>query len=91
VKTSETPEIPKTEVKSGVVYKVQILASPNKLPEKSALLKGYEAVYYFDKNLYKYTYGESTNWAEINSILKKVTKDFKDAFVVKFENGVRIN
>jgi N-acetylmuramoyl-L-alanine amidase len=87
----DAAEKPKTEVKSGLVYKVQILASPGKLPEKSPQLKGYKAVYYFDKNLYKYTYGESTDWTEINSILKKVAKDFKDAFVVKFENGVRIN
>jgi N-acetylmuramoyl-L-alanine amidase len=72
------------------IYKVQILAATKKLPEKSRELKGYKANYYFEKNLYKYTYGESTDWTEINEIRKKLVKDFKDAFVVAFENGVKV-
>jgi N-acetylmuramoyl-L-alanine amidase len=86
-----TQEMTGSKVKKGAIYKVQILASPKILSEKSPLLKGYKATYYFDKNLYKYTYGESSDWTEINNIRKKLEKDFKDAFVVAFENGVRIN
>lgn len=75
---------------TGKVYKVQILVSPKKLPKKSRELKGYKADYYVEKKLYKYTYGESTDWNEINKIRKSLLKDFKDAFIVAFENGKKV-
>lgn len=78
-----------TETNTGIVYKVQILASKNKLPENSRRLKGYNASFYLENNLYKYTYGESSNWNEIIQIRKSLLKDFKDAFIIKFENGVK--
>lgn len=77
-------------VSSGVIYKVQILASPVILPKKSPKLKGYKANYFVEGKLYKYTYGESSNWNEINNLRKKVAKDFKDAFIIAFENGVKL-
>jgi len=73
-----------------VVYKVQILASPKKLSAKSPLLKGYKADYYIENNLYKYTYGESTSQQKILQIRKSLLKDFRDAFVIVFEDGVKV-
>ena len=72
------------------VYKIQILASTIKLPDKSPELKGYKADFYREGNYYKYTYGESSDWNEINNLRKKITKDFKSAFIITFENGVKI-
>jgi N-acetylmuramoyl-L-alanine amidase len=77
------------ETNKGIVYKVQILASAKKLPENSRQLKGYKAGYYIENNMYKYTYGESSDWDEISRIRKSLLKDFNDAFIIKFENGVK--
>ena len=73
----------------GKIYKIQILASLKKLPDNSKELKGYKASYYIDGKYYKYTYGESQNWNEINELRKKITKDFKDAFIITFEDGAK--
>lgn len=73
---------------SGRVYKVQIIASAKKLTKKE--LNGYDADYYYENKLYKYTVGESSDWNEINELQKKVTKDFKTAFIVTFENGKKV-
>jgi len=81
------------EVKTAsatVVYKIQILASIKKLPTNSRELKGYKADYYVEGKYFKYTYGESQNFNEINELRKKIVKDFKDAFIITFENGVKI-
>lgn len=74
------------------VYKIQILASDKKLPANSRELKGYKNVDFFkEKGLYKYTYGESTDFNEMRSLRRKVARDFKDAFIVEFKNGVKVN
>ena len=82
-----------TAVKSDdVVYKVQILTTNKKIPANSRELKGYKNVSYFEeKGLYKYTYGETTNLNEIQSLKRKVEKDFKGAFIVQFKDGKKIN
>jgi N-acetylmuramoyl-L-alanine amidase len=83
----------KTTAKSQekeIIYKVQILASAKKLAENSPLLKGYKADYYVDKGLYKYTMGKSADMKEIAKVRASLLKDFKDAFIVKFENGTRV-
>ena len=72
------------------VYKVQILTSSQRLPANSPRLKGYKANYYMDGKEYKYTYGESNNKREMEQLCKSLSKDFKGAFIVTFENGVRI-
>ena len=81
-----------TSVRSGeVVYKIQILASSAVLPPNSPKLKGYKADFYVDKDgLYKYTYGSSTNMDEIYQLRTSVQRDFADAFVVRFVDGVRV-
>jgi N-acetylmuramoyl-L-alanine amidase len=84
---STKPAQPASSVRT---YKIQILASGKKLPDKSPELKGYKADYYVEGNLYKYTHGESSNWNEIENLRKKISKDFKGAFIVSFENGVKI-
>jgi N-acetylmuramoyl-L-alanine amidase len=92
IEVTETRTASKKEtVSKEKVYKVQILTFPKKLPQNAPQLKGYKADYYIDKGSYKYTYGKSTNWEEISRIRKSVLKDFKDAFIVTFVDGVRVN
>ena len=80
----------KIETTEEVVYKVQILTSSKQLKNNSPQLKGYKVDFYMENKTYKYTYGESTDWDEINKIRKSLSKDFKDAFVIKTKDGVRI-
>jgi N-acetylmuramoyl-L-alanine amidase len=72
------------------VYKVQLLALPAPLPANSPHLKGYKASYYIENKMYKYTYGESESREEIARIRRSLLKDFKDAFVVAFEDGEKV-
>ena len=74
----------------GKIHKIQILTSPRQLKGKDPQLKGYDADYYFENNLYKYTIGATSDWNEIQQLRKKITKDFKDAFIITFENGIKV-
>lgn len=100
-KAAETTEVvsPKPEAsaptksvsKGQIVYKVQILTSDKKLSSGSKLFKGYTNVdFYEEKGIYKYTYGETTDFEEIKEIRRKVAKDFKEAFIVAFKNGEKV-
>lgn len=77
---------------NGVEYRVQICISPRKLSKNSSRLKGLSPVdYYVEDGHYKYTYGSAASMKEILRIQKQVSKLFKDAFVVKFRNGEKVN
>lgn len=75
-----------------IVYKVQILASGQKQSANSKQFKGYKNVDHFVENgVYKYTYGQSTDLNDIQKLRKSVSLDFKDAFIVAFKDGERVN
>lgn len=83
--------LPEKSNSQQVVYKIQILTSDKNLASNSKMLKGYHPVDVYKENgLYKYTYGESTNFNEIKTLYRKVVKDFTDAFIIKFRNGKKI-
>lgn len=78
--------------KNKVVYKIQILTSPKKLSANSRLLKGYKEVdFYIENGTYKYTYGESTSFDTIRKLRRLILKDFKDAFIIAFKEGEKVN
>ena len=80
------------ETKDKPVFKVQFLTSSTKLKNNDKLLKGLTDVeYYKDKGMYKYTYGATTDYNQIQRTQKKVKEKFKDAFVIAFINGERVN
>lgn len=67
----------------AVIYKIQIASSGKLLRLNSEEFKGLTPIKSFrDGNLYKYTYGESSNRAEIEKLLKKVKESFPDAFII---------
>lgn len=83
-------ETPKNK-KGKVIYKIQILTSNTKLSSGSRLLKGYKDIdFYKEKGIYKYTYGESTNFDSIKKLRRSIIKDFKDAFIIAFKDGEKV-
>lgn len=74
------------------VFKVQFLSSSTKLKQGDKAFKGLSPIeYYYDKGLYKYTYGSTTDYNEIVRLKKKVNEKFKDAFIVAFIRDERID
>ena len=75
------------------VFKIQILTSGQVLRKSSRLLKGLSPVsYYKEKGIYKYTYCESTDYNYVLRQKRKVVDaKFKDAFIIAFKNGEKMN
>ncbi len=73
------------------LFKVQILTSGKKLSSKDKRLKGVKANYYVEKGTYKYTYGESEDYNLILKKRKEISGKFKEAFIVAFMNGKRMD
>lgn len=82
----------KSVVPSGTIeYRVQFLTGGSKLASNSPKFKGLSPVsFYMDGSTYKYTYGSATTEAEALKLQKEVRAKFKDAFIVRFKNNVRI-
>ena len=79
------------EEKNLLVFKLQILSTSSPLPAGSSRLKGVKAFFYKENGLYKYTYGETTDYNEIMRLKRKMADKFKDAFVVAFKGTEKIN
>lgn len=73
------------------VFKIQILATDKKLKSNDKRLQGLKAEYYQEDGMYKYTHGSSTDYNEIQKLKKKISKKFKQAFIVAFIDGKKIN
>lgn len=77
--------------KKNDVYKIQIMASQDRLDGASSAFKGLSPVNYYRENgLYKYTYGEFPDRGAASKELPRVRKLFKDAFVVHFVAGEKV-
>ena len=88
----EEPTIVESAKDDAPVFKVQFLSSSKKLAKGDAAFKGLAPVeYYYDRGLYKYTHGASADYNEILRIKRKVNEKFKDAFIVAFVKGERID
>ena len=74
------------------IFKIQILTSDKKLPAGSKLFKGLTPVgHYQEKGIYKYTYGESHDYNKVLRTKRQISTKFKDAFIIAFKNGKRMN
>lgn len=76
----------------GLVFKVQISTTSEKVDPSPANFKGLENVSYYEAGgLFRYTYGSESNWESANQLQEKVRQSgFEDAFVIAFYNGKRI-
>ncbi len=81
------------ESENEVVYKIQIATSQNDLPLVPQNFNGLNKIeMYKDYKLYKYTYGRFTSFKEATNAMPLVKeKGFKDAFIVAFYKGERID
>lgn len=74
------------------VFKIQILVATKPLPKNDAQFKGVSPIdYYKEKGMIKYTYGESTDYNKIARMKKEITAKFKDAFIIAFKNGEKMD
>ena len=74
------------------VFKIQILTSSRPLAKNDKRLKGLKNVdYYTDGGLYKYTYGASSDYNKVLRTKRSITAQFKDAFIIAFKNGKKVN
>lgn len=72
-------------------YRVQFLTSSRKYENGASAFKGLNPVdFYTDGSTYKYTFGSTTDQDAIKQSLREVQKKFKDAFIVEFEDGLRV-
>ena len=68
------------------VYKIQLLASADRLKQNNPRFCGFGPISAFrENNLYKYTYGESQDKGDIEKLLKEVKKKIPDAFIISIE------
>lgn len=93
VETSSTISHTSSNNANKPIFKIQILTSGNKLPSNSKKFKGLTPVsYYKEKGIFKYTFGENSNYNRILRIKKlQVDAKFKDAFIIAFKNGQKMN
>lgn len=81
-----------TSSQNRPVFKIQILASTRRLPKNDRQLKGLkDTEYYQEKGFYKYTIGASTDYNQVLRTLRTIRPKFKDAFIVAFKNGKKMN
>ena len=74
------------------VFKIQILTSDKKLPANSKQFKGLSPVgHYQEKGLYKYTYGENTDYNKVLRTKRQIGSKFKGAFIIAFKNGKKMD
>ena len=73
------------------VFKIQVMTSSSKLKGNDKRHKGLKTDFYVENGVYKYTYGESEDYNEILKLKKSIADKFKDAFIIAFLNGKKIN
>lgn len=77
---------------TDIVFKIQVLTSSRPLSKNDKRLKGLKNVdYYKEGGLYKYTYGASPDYNKVLRTKRTITAQFKDAFIIAFKNGKKIN
>ena len=80
------------EDKHEVCFKIQIMASGEKIPLDSSIFKGLDKVEVFNENsMYKYVIAKKNSYVEISEIQKEIKQLFPDAFIIDFKNGKKIS
>lgn len=75
-----------------ILYKVQFLTAPGELAADDPRLKGIESPeYYRDRGVCKYTTRGMASIEQAQEQLRIIRKRYKDAFIIKTRNGLRIN
>lgn len=81
-----------TDTGHETIFKVQFLTSSKPLPDNDKRLKGLKNIdYYREGGIVKYTYGASSDYNEIVRTHRNIQTQFKDAFIIAFRNGEKLN
>jgi N-acetylmuramoyl-L-alanine amidase len=94
VNVSPQPEVKADDVvaESLPVFKVQLMASSSKFAANDARFKGLKDVAcYQEGGLWKYTIGSTSNYNEIRQVRQQAIKEFPQAFIIAFKNGVKMD
>lgn len=96
IKNTPAPEVNKVVIKKDTLvstYKVQLSASKKRIALDAKNFKGLKNVsVVYEDNIYKYTYGETTDYEEAKSQLQDVkSKGYVSAFLIAFKNGKKIS
>jgi len=78
---------------AGVVFKIQLAASPDELSLSSPRFKGLKGIQMYQHNgMYKYTYGEESDMEKAKQVQSRMqAMGFTDSFIVAFLKGERIS
>jgi N-acetylmuramoyl-L-alanine amidase len=89
--TTPVESVPSTNNK--VIFKVQVNASSDLYSLKSENFKGLDGItYYYERNSYKYMYGETFDYPTAKKLLKTAkSKGYDSAFIVAFKKGLKIS
>lgn len=91
---SPQPEVKADDVvaESLPVFKVQLMASSSKFAANDARFKGLKDIAcYQEGGLWKYTIGSTSNYNEIRQVRQQAIKEFPQAFIIAFKNGVKMD
>ena len=97
IKNSEKPktnqvENDKKNSEGEITYRIQLSTGTKKIATKQSNFKGLKDVEIENENkLYKYFYGNTSNYEEIKTLLKDVkSKGYSTAFIITLKDGKRI-
>ena len=78
---------------SDVLFKVQISASGRKMELSPRNFRGLRSISMdYDNNVYKYMYGETSDYTESMRLLEEAkAKGYDSAFLIAFKNGRKIS
>ena len=74
-----------------VEFRIQVASSGRKIKESTGPYTLFDDVWMFQEgDLFKYTTGLSSDYGEINKLLKQVRKKIPDSFIIAFKNGEKV-
>lgn len=84
----KTKTVAASQVKDAPEFRVQIFAGSHKLRFNDSRFKGLQNCQSIDDGkTFRYTYGSSTNYNEINRLRKQILDKFPDAFIIALKKG----
>jgi N-acetylmuramoyl-L-alanine amidase len=89
IKKERNEKLNSVDVFNDTIYKVQLFASSKKIQLDSDKFKGLKNIAStYNNNIYRYTYGATSNFEEVNKMQKEAKKTgFSDAYIVVIKDG----
>ncbi len=89
VKPAEEPAVePKPVVDNGIIYGIQVLATGKKMNSDDPFFQGYQPMELKVGKLNKYIICTDSSLPKVRESLRKIKLNFKDAYLVKVQDGI---